>query len=52
MLCTANDLQGWKDFSKGFRVLLLEGDNNSATEIRIKLEDKIVKFDFIFYRLH
>nr|QSD99641.1 MYB family transcription factor [Melilotus albus] len=38
MVCTANDLQGWKDFPKGLRVLLLEGDNNSASEIRAKLE--------------
>ncbi|KAK7309096.1 hypothetical protein RJT34_05569 [Clitoria ternatea] len=38
MVCTANDLQGWKDFPKGLRVLLLEGDSNSATEIRAKLE--------------
>lgn len=38
MVCTANDLQGWKDFPKGLRVLLLEGDNNSASEIRTKLE--------------
>ncbi|CAK8539555.1 unnamed protein product [Lathyrus sativus] len=38
MVCTANDLQGWKDFPKGLRVLLLEGDNNSASEIKTKLE--------------
>ncbi|PNY13916.1 two-component response regulator APRR2-like protein [Trifolium pratense] len=38
MVCTANDLQGWKDFPKGLRVLLLQGDNNSASEIRAKLE--------------
>jgi hypothetical protein len=38
MVCTANDLQGWKDFPKGLRVLLLEGDSNSASEIRAKLE--------------
>jgi len=38
MVCTANDLQGWKDFPKGLRVLLLEGDNSSASEIRAKLE--------------
>ncbi|KAK7307734.1 hypothetical protein VNO77_41056 [Canavalia gladiata] len=38
MVCTANDLQGWKDFPKGLRVLLLEGDRNSAAEIKTKLE--------------
>lgn len=38
MVCTANDLQGWKDFPKGLRVLLLEGDTNSASEIAAKLE--------------
>ncbi|KAK7330865.1 hypothetical protein VNO77_25071 [Canavalia gladiata] len=38
MVCTANDLQEWKDFPKGLKVLLLEGDNNSAAEIRAKLE--------------
>ncbi|XP_027360608.1 two-component response regulator-like APRR2 isoform X2 [Abrus precatorius] len=38
MVCTANDLQGWKDFPKGLRVLLLEGDRNSAAEIKAKLE--------------
>ncbi|KAJ1386555.1 Signal transduction response regulator, receiver domain [Sesbania bispinosa] len=38
MVCTANDLQGWKDFPKGLRVLLLEGDSGSAAEIKAKLE--------------
>ncbi|KAK7263337.1 hypothetical protein RJT34_30925 [Clitoria ternatea] len=38
MVCTANDLQEWKDFPKGLKVLLLEGDTNSAAEIRAKLE--------------
>ncbi|RZB78268.1 Two-component response regulator-like APRR2 isoform H [Glycine soja] len=38
MVCTANDLQGWKDFPKGLRVLLLEGDSSSAAEIREQLE--------------
>ncbi|XP_057449711.1 two-component response regulator-like APRR2 isoform X2 [Lotus japonicus] len=48
MVCTASDLQQWKDFPKGLRVLLLEGDSGSATEIRAKLEamDYIV---FTFY---
>uniref|UniRef100_A0A2N9HU22 Two-component response regulator-like APRR2 n=1 Tax=Fagus sylvatica TaxID=28930 RepID=A0A2N9HU22_FAGSY len=29
----------WKDFPKGLRVLLLDGDSNSAEEIRSKLEE-------------
>ncbi|KAI3664241.1 hypothetical protein L6452_25938 [Arctium lappa] len=39
MVCTANDLLGWKDFPKGLRVLLLDEDIDSAAEIRSKLED-------------
>ncbi|KAI9076267.1 hypothetical protein K1719_030974 [Acacia pycnantha] len=38
MVCTANDIHEWKDFPKGLRVLLLDGDNNSASEMRTKLE--------------
>jgi len=38
MVFTANDLQEWKDFPKGLKVLLLEGDSISAAEIRAKLE--------------
>ncbi|KAK7251845.1 hypothetical protein RIF29_35408 [Crotalaria pallida] len=38
MVCTANDLQEWKDFPKGLKVLLLDGDSNSASDIRAKLE--------------
>ncbi|KAJ7952644.1 Two-component response regulator-like APRR2 [Quillaja saponaria] len=38
MVCTANDLQGWNDFPKGLRVLLLDRDSNSAAEISSKLE--------------
>lgn len=38
MVCTANDLQEWKDFPKGLKVLLLEGDATSASEISAKLE--------------
>ncbi|XP_048447527.1 two-component response regulator-like APRR2 [Pyrus x bretschneideri] len=38
MVCTANDLQEWKDFPKGLRVLLLDGDTTSASQIRSKLE--------------
>ncbi|XP_075641453.1 two-component response regulator-like APRR2 isoform X2 [Castanea sativa] len=38
MVCSANDLQEWKDFPKGLRVLLVDGDSNSAEEIRSKLE--------------
>ncbi|KAE9597402.1 hypothetical protein Lalb_Chr16g0386141 [Lupinus albus] len=37
MVCTANDLQEWKDFPKGLKVLLLDGDINSASEISAKL---------------
>ncbi|XP_022996389.1 two-component response regulator-like APRR2 isoform X2 [Cucurbita maxima] len=39
MVCTADDLQEWKDFPKGLRVLLLDRDSRSATEIRAKLEE-------------
>nr|QYK98130.1 BPG [Benincasa hispida] len=39
MVCTADDLQEWKDFPKGLRVLLLDRDSRSATEIRSKLEE-------------
>ncbi|PON51822.1 Two-component response regulator [Trema orientale] len=38
MVCTANDLQEWKDFPKGLRVLVLDEDTTSAAEIRSKLE--------------
>ncbi|MED6223917.1 Two-component response regulator-like [Stylosanthes scabra] len=38
MVCTANDLQQWKDFPKGLKVLLLERDAASAAEIKPKLE--------------
>ncbi|GFZ15425.1 CheY-like two-component responsive regulator family protein [Actinidia rufa] len=39
MVCTANDLLGWRDFPKGLRVLLLDEDSSSAAEIRLKLEE-------------
>ncbi|XP_022923414.1 two-component response regulator-like APRR2 isoform X1 [Cucurbita moschata] len=39
MVCTASDLQGWKDFPKDLRVLLLDGDSSSSAEIRTKLEE-------------
>ncbi|CAK9173362.1 unnamed protein product [Ilex paraguariensis] len=39
MVCTANDLLGWKDFPKGLRVLLLDEDSSSAAELRSKLEE-------------
>ncbi|KAM0044155.1 putative response regulator and transcription factor RR-A-type family [Helianthus debilis subsp. tardiflorus] len=39
MVCTADDLLGWKDFPKGLRVLLLNDDISSATDIRSKLEE-------------
>lgn len=38
MVCTANDLQGWKDFPKGLKVLVVDGDCSSAAELRSKLE--------------
>ncbi|KAM1067695.1 hypothetical protein FF1_022899 [Malus domestica] len=38
MVCTANDLQQWNDFPKGLRVLLLDGDTTSASQIRSNLE--------------
>ncbi|KAM7258646.1 hypothetical protein ACFE04_014387 [Oxalis oulophora] len=38
MVCTANDLSAWKDFPKGLRVLLLDEDINSASQIKSKLE--------------
>ncbi|KAJ7944635.1 Two-component response regulator-like APRR2 [Quillaja saponaria] len=38
MVCTANDLRGWKDFPKGLRVLLLDGDSSSAADISSKLQ--------------
>lgn len=39
MVCTVDDLQEWKDFPKGLRVLLLDRDSRSASEIRSKLEE-------------
>ncbi|KAL6979829.1 Two-component response regulator-like [Sarracenia purpurea var. burkii] len=39
MVCTANNLLGWRDFPKGLRVLLLDEDSSSAAEIRSKLEE-------------
>ncbi|OVA14829.1 SANT/Myb domain [Macleaya cordata] len=39
MVCTADDLLGWKDFPKGLRVLLLDEDSHSAAEIKLKLEE-------------
>ncbi|KAJ4950947.1 hypothetical protein NE237_027779 [Protea cynaroides] len=45
MVCTADDLQGWKDFPKGLRVLLLDEDTDSASEIRSRLE----KMDYIVF---
>ncbi|KAE9596734.1 putative response regulator and transcription factor RR-A-type family [Lupinus albus] len=38
MVCTANDIQGWTDFPKGLKVLLLDGDRSSAAETKAKLE--------------
>ncbi|KAE8677417.1 tobamovirus multiplication protein 2A-like isoform X1 [Hibiscus syriacus] len=45
MVCTRNDLSAWKDFPKGLRVLLLNEDNDSAAEIKSKLE----AMDYIVY---
>ncbi|KAL6008308.1 Two-component response regulator-like, partial [Asimina triloba] len=39
MVCSADDLLGWKDFPKGLRVLLLDEDLISASEIKSKLEE-------------
>lgn len=39
MVCTADDLRGWKDFPKGLKVLVLDGDEGSAAEMRSKLEN-------------
>lgn len=39
MVCTANDiLQGWKDFPKGLKVVLLYEDINSAAEMKSRLQ--------------
>ncbi|XP_075075338.1 two-component response regulator-like APRR2 isoform X2 [Nicotiana tabacum] len=38
MVCTENELLGWNDFPKGLRVLLLDKDCNSASEMRSRLE--------------
>ncbi|KAL4323269.1 hypothetical protein GQ457_11G021320 [Hibiscus cannabinus] len=45
MVCTRNNLSAWKDFPKGLRVLLLDEDNDSAAEIKSKLE----AMDYIVY---
>lgn len=45
MVCTENELLEWKDFPKGLRVLLLEKDCNSASEMRSRLEE----MDYIVY---
>lgn len=39
MVCTADDLLGWKDFPKGLKVLLLDRDHDSANVMRSKLEE-------------
>lgn len=39
MVCTADDLLGWKDFPKGLKVLLLDRDHCSANVMRSKLEE-------------
>ncbi|KAK4365826.1 hypothetical protein RND71_013706 [Anisodus tanguticus] len=45
MVCTENELLGWKDFPKGLRVLLLDQDQNSVSEMRSRLEE----MDYIVY---
>lgn len=49
MVCTANDLQEWKDFPKGLRVLLLDQDSDSASEITSKLQAMDYTGQFIIY---
>lgn len=39
MLCTANDLLGWKDFPNGLSVLLLEEDTSFASQMKSRLEE-------------
>lgn len=39
MICTANDLLGWKDFPNGLSVLLLDEDTNFAAQMKSRLED-------------
>ncbi|KAF6135364.1 hypothetical protein GIB67_027238 [Kingdonia uniflora] len=39
MVCTADDLLGWKDFPKGLRVLLLDEDETFLSEMKSKLEE-------------
>ena len=39
MVCTADEIQEWKDFPKGLRVLLLDRDGHSAAEITSTLEE-------------
>eukprot|EP00262_Sarcandra_glabra_P018113 TRINITY_DN6422_c1_g2_i1.p1 TRINITY_DN6422_c1_g2~~TRINITY_DN6422_c1_g2_i1.p1 ORF type:complete len:585 (+),score=100.69 TRINITY_DN6422_c1_g2_i1:185-1939(+) len=43
MICSSDDMLEWRDFPKGLRVLLLDEDSHSATEIKSKLE----KMDYI-----
>ncbi|XP_050377936.1 two-component response regulator-like APRR2 isoform X2 [Argentina anserina] len=38
MVCTASDLEGWKNFPKGLRVLVLDEDTSYSAEIKSKLE--------------
>ncbi|KAJ8560303.1 hypothetical protein K7X08_004361 [Anisodus acutangulus] len=45
MVCTENELLRWKDFPKGLRVLLLDQDQNAASEMRSRLE----QMDYIVY---
>lgn len=39
MVCSADDLLGWRDFPKGLRVLLLGEDSLSSADLKSKLEE-------------
>ncbi|KAK4789262.1 hypothetical protein SAY86_020581 [Trapa natans] len=45
MVCTASDLQGWKDFPRGLKILLLDRDPTSSAQLKAKLE----ALDYIVY---
>lgn len=51
MVCTENELLGWNDFPKGLKVLLLDKDCNSASEMRSRLEQMnyIGKISFLSF---
>lgn len=39
MVCTENELLEWKDFPKGLKVLLLDKDSSSASQMRSRLQE-------------